>query len=90
MSDEIIEILRGMWGEMKALNGRVDKTNARLDGLRADTADGFAAVRAEIAGGFAMVDRRFDSLLLGAHGQDHADLRQRIGRLEKHVGITDP
>ena len=29
---EQIQILRGMWGEMKALNKRIDGTNERLDG----------------------------------------------------------
>jgi uncharacterized protein YPO0396 len=31
---EQIQILRGMWGEMKALNKRVDGTNDRLDRTR--------------------------------------------------------
>jgi hypothetical protein len=26
-----VQILRAIWTEMKALNGRVDQTNARLD-----------------------------------------------------------
>ena len=29
--DEHLEALRGMWSELKALNGRIDGTNARLD-----------------------------------------------------------
>ncbi len=28
--DEQVELLRGIWNEMKALNGRVDTTNERL------------------------------------------------------------
>src|SRR5581483_8528370 len=29
--DEQVELLRAIWNEMKALNGRVDGTNGRLD-----------------------------------------------------------
>jgi hypothetical protein len=31
--DEQVELLRGIWNEMKALNGRVDTTNERLVGV---------------------------------------------------------
>ncbi len=31
MGDEHLEALRGIWAEMKTLNGRVNDTNSRLD-----------------------------------------------------------
>src|ERR1019366_497046 len=50
--DEQVELLRGIWNEMKALNGRVDATNVALNdglgGLRAELHDGLGGLRAEL------------------------------------------
>lgn len=43
--DEQLEVLRAIWNEMKALNGRIDGVRTDLDGVRADL-DG---VKAEVA-----------------------------------------
>jgi hypothetical protein len=34
--EEQVEILRGIWNEMKALNARLETTNERLDQVRTD------------------------------------------------------
>lgn len=34
-----LEMLRNIWNEMKAVNGKIDKTNSRLDELRTDLGD---------------------------------------------------
>ena len=46
--DEQVELLRGIWNEMKALNGRIEKTNDGLAELRGEVRTGLAEVRAEI------------------------------------------
>ena len=48
MDGEAIEILRGIWGEMKALNGRISGTNERLDALRTETNERLDALRNEM------------------------------------------
>jgi hypothetical protein len=50
--DEQVELLRGIWNEMKALNGRIDKTNSGLDALRTDLKAEIAGVRVELKGEF--------------------------------------
>ena len=69
-------MLQGIWNEMKTLNGRVNTTNDRLDRLAA-----------RVEAGFARVDERFDQLLLGEHGREHCDFRERIARIEQHIGL---
>jgi len=50
--DEQIEVLRAIWTEMKALNGRIDTTSAALQeglgSLRAELHDGIGGLRAEL------------------------------------------
>lgn len=46
--DEQVELLRGIWNEMKALNGRIEKTNDGLAELRGEVRTGLAEVRGEI------------------------------------------
>ena len=52
--DEQVELLRGIYGEMKALNARVDTTNATLDrevgGLRVEFKEEIGALRTEFGG----------------------------------------
>ena len=99
---EVLEVLRGMWGEMKtvssrinttnerldkglaALGARIDATNERLDDLRGDV----TALTARVEHGFDQLGRRIDNVLLGAHGDEHAELRARVTRLEQHAGLV--
>ncbi len=46
--DEQVELLRGIWNEMKALNGRVTTTNEQLGEVRAEMRAGFEEVRGSI------------------------------------------
>ena len=82
--DRAVELLQGIWGEMKTLNGRVNRLGDRLD-------RGLGELREELSGrleaGFGMMDRRFDQLLLGEHGQEHQQFRKRLDRLEAHSGL---
>src|ERR1019366_6280690 len=133
--DEQVELLRGIWNEMKALNGRVDATNVALNdglgGLRAELHDGLGGLRAKLhqaIGGlrsefkeefFALrtdlkteIRRNVDrDLRLGTavaelsldvreltgivhawrdeHRLDREDLRERVARLERRIGL-DP
>ena len=118
---EVLEVLRGMWGEMKIVssrinttnerldvtNQRLDVTNQRLDATNQRLDNGLAALGARIDEtnrdlgaridetnrrleiGFGFLARRIDNLLVGGHGQEHAELRERVTRLEHHVGL-DP
>ena len=123
-NDVQTEILRGMWSEMKALNGRVDSVrvemkslndetnrrlesfqkevgekldvltdrvdglNDRVDGLN-DRVDGLPqhveALTSYTRTGFDTLGKRVDHLLLGEHGREHAEFRERIARLEERV-----
>jgi chromosome segregation ATPase len=47
-ANEQTEILRGIWNEVKALNGRIDRTNDRLDAVRTELKPEIASVRTEL------------------------------------------
>ena len=121
---EVLEVLRGMWGEMKTvsarinttnerldrlgadLNARIDETNERLDrglsdlGARIDETNerldrGLSDLGARIDEtnrrleiGFGHLTRRIDNVLVGGHRDEHAELRDRVGRIEEHVGLA--
>jgi hypothetical protein len=109
---QVIEMLQGIWSEMKSVNARVDRVRddlraeiaARIDGLRTemglrldDTSARLDATNARLDGtnarleaGFARMDRRFDQLLLGEHGREHREIRERLGRIEAHLGLPKP
>ncbi|MBI5479549.1 MAG: hypothetical protein HY906_11865 [Deltaproteobacteria bacterium] len=55
------------------------KTNGRLDELKA-----------EMHAGFEGLGKRIDNLLLGEHGREHADFRERLVRVEERLGIHPP
>ena len=56
--DEQVELLRGIWNEMKALNGRVDTTNERLVSVER----GLDSVRDEMHTGFRGLSERIDAV----------------------------
>jgi hypothetical protein len=131
--DEQVELLRGIWNEMKALNGRIDETNAALHGeiggLRSAFKEEIGGLRSafeEEIGGLRSVFKeelllvRTDlktetrrnverDLRLGTtlaelsldvreltgivhawrdeHRIDREDLRERVARLERRVGL---
>lgn len=75
-NDKTVASLQGIWNEMKTLNNRVNATNERLEA-------GFTRMEA----GFAQIDRRFDPLLLGEHGREHREFRERLARLEQRASL---
>ncbi len=99
-NNEQTELLRNIWNEMKAVNGRVNQTNERLDTAIArinqtnerlgQTNEQLGELRAEVRSGFQRIDERFDALLLGEHGREHAELRSRVVRIEDHLGLPPP
>jgi hypothetical protein len=72
--DPVVGLLTGIWNEIKESNLRLGRLDDRVGGLE---------VRVEE--GFARMDRRFDAFLLGTHGQEHADFRDRLARVEAHA-----
>jgi hypothetical protein len=46
--DEQVELLRGIWNEMKSLNGRVSTTNERLDAVRTELKAEMATTRTDL------------------------------------------
>jgi uncharacterized protein YlxW (UPF0749 family) len=99
---EQVQILRAIWNEMKALNGRVDQTNARLDAVRAELRgeiDGLCrrVVEAEVRLATATTQLSADVQTLSGlirewreeHRTDRAELRVRVARLEQRVGLAD-
>ena len=123
--NEQVEILKLIWGEMKALNQctegvsqRVDGVSQRVDGVRAELVTvrtelkgEIAATRAELKADLDVVRRRrteteirlasavtdlagetrsLSSLIRDwreEHRADRADLRERVKRIEAHLGL---
>jgi hypothetical protein len=75
--DEQVELLRSIYGEMKALNGRVDATNAalhgELGGLRAEVKQELGGLRDEFGG----LRAEFKEELGGLRGE----VKQELGGL---------
>ncbi len=130
--DEQVELLRGIWSEMKGLNGRVDTLNGRVDtlneslrremgALRSEFGEQLGGLRTEIKGeiGELRIDLKVEArrnverdLRLGTtiaelsldvreltgivhawrdeHRIDREDLRERVARLERRVGLEPP
>ena len=84
---ETVRILREIWNEMKALNGRVDRTNSGLEDLRGEVHELRGEVH-ELRGDVQRLDGRIENLLLGTHHEEHRDFRERIVRLEVQVGLA--
>ncbi len=75
--DEQVELLRGIWNEMKALNGRIEKTNDGLAELRGEVRTGLAEVRGEVRTGLAEVRAEIGELRAEVR-TDLTELRDRI------------
>jgi hypothetical protein len=63
--DEQVELLRGIWNEMKALNGRVDTTNERLGNLEGGLntlRGGLDSLHDEAHAGFRDFSERIDAV----------------------------
>jgi len=110
-SDEQVELLRGIWNEMKGLNSRVDQTNVRLDAVRTELKGEIGALRVELKSEVEALRRRVvesEVRLATAttqlstdvqglsglirewreeHRSDRAEIKERLGRLEQHVGL---
>jgi chromosome segregation ATPase len=56
--NEQTEILRGIWTEMKALNGRVDKTNTGLEAVRTEFSGALVDLRSEMNENIESLKRR--------------------------------
>lgn len=94
--DEQVELLRGIWGEMKALNGRVDTLNERVGSIdaRVDALNGQVGARLGTALAELSLDVRELTGVVHAwrdeHRIDREDLRERVARLERRVGLEPP
>ena len=75
--DEQVEILRAIWNEMKALNGRVTTTNSRLDDLKLEVIGVRSELKSEIG------DLR--SELKSEIGELRSDLRSEVGSLRSEM-----
>ena len=38
-------------------------------------------------GGFETLGKRIDNLLLGEHGREHGEMRERLARVEERLGL---
>lgn len=120
--EEQIELLRAIWNEMKALNGRVDATNTalhtevgglrselhtELGGLRSEFKTEFFALRTDLKTevrrnierdlrlGTAVTELSLDVRELTGivhawrdeHRLDREDVRERVARLERRLGL---
>ena len=99
--DEQLQVLRAIWKEMKALNGRVEQTNARLDAVRAELREEIDGLRrrvveSEVRLATATTQLSADVQALSGlirewreeHRADRAELRTRIARLEERADLT--
>ena len=76
--DEQVELLRGIWNEMKALNGRVDATNVALN-------DGLGGLRAELHDEIGGLGVKLHDGLDGVRGELHDEIGGL--RAELHDGL---
>ena len=84
--NEQTKILRGMWAEMKGLNGRVDKTNAALAELRESTKAGLAELRESTEAGLAELRESTNAGLAEIRDQMRDGFAEL--RTEMHDGFT--
>ena len=54
--DEQVDILRAIWNEMKALNGRVTTTNSKLEDLKSELKSEISGIKVEMIGMRADID----------------------------------
>jgi archaellum component FlaC len=82
-TSEQTQILRGMWGEMKALNKRIDGTNERLDRVRDELAIRIDGTNARLDETRAELGSRIDAL--------RDETRQRLVETEVRLStaLTD-
>ena len=92
-----VEILRQIHGEVAMTRAEVAKTNERLEHLETSTnrrldflAEGQTRLHTEVVELRASVDRNGDRFehFLHTNGDAIRDLRDRMGRVEKHIGLT--
>ncbi|MBI5481409.1 MAG: hypothetical protein HY906_21295 [Deltaproteobacteria bacterium] len=69
------------------IRDEIRTTNSRLDAVRTELKSEIGELRAEMHTGFDLLGKRIDNLLMGEHGRDHAELRERVVRLEERAGI---
>lgn len=78
---------------------RLDRVEQRLDRVIAVMERGFETLADlqrdtnhrldALTGEMRNLNVRFDNFLTGVHPQDHADLRRRVERIERHLHIPD-
>ncbi len=100
--DTLADLQRETNHRLELLNERVDVVIERVDGLT-ERVDGLTervdriTVQVEVltvrvdalTGEVRNLNVRFDNFLTGVHQQDHADLRRRVERIERHLHIPD-
>jgi len=79
-SAETVKLLRGIWNEMKVLNGRINETNARLDQTNAKLDHGFAEVNARLDQTNARLDHVVEFI-----GERYRDQNRALRSLDKRV-----
>jgi hypothetical protein len=84
-----VKLLQGIRDDLAGIRDEVRSTNERLDSLREETNRRFMALEAATVAGFQRLEARFDNLLLGEHGQEHASLRERVARIEAHLELRN-
>jgi uncharacterized protein YlxW (UPF0749 family) len=98
--DPQLAVLRAIFEEMKLLNARVERTNERLDAVRTDVTDELdhlrrRVVESEVRLATATTQLSGDVQTLSGlirewreeHRSDRAEMKDRVARLEQHVGI---
>lgn len=82
--DITVEILKEIRDEVRKTNAEVRETNAEVRETNARLDRGFDSIGQRIDG----LGERIDNVLLGEHREEHQRLRERVTRLEQHVGLT--
>lgn len=99
--DPQLAVLRAIFEEMKLLNARVERTNERLDAVRTELSGEVDQLRrrvveSEVRLATATTQLSGDVQTLSGlirewreeHRSDRADIRDRVARLEQHVGLA--
>lgn len=75
--DLTIEILKGIRTDLAGIREEARETNRRLGSLESRV----ESLETATVAGFQRLEARFDNLLTGEHGQEHARLREHEDRL---------
>ena len=84
MADEVVETLKLIWQEMKALNSKADRTNERLESLERSTGARFESLERSTGARFESLERSTEAHFESLEGEIRG-MGSRIAESEMRV-----